>query len=384
MAFRKVGGHHIYKAGHVADSCVPSQFNPTYWTDGRQVSVGSSLVGTAFAQRAIWKHQHPHDCKAAKYILWNPTRHGIGSNYHIMGGALAYGLALGRVLILMDDLDHPYYDPQYCGDREPSFHTCYFEPISNCSLKDARAVLGVEALNYDGLTTVQLLDADRPDEKVVKILQGPQHPHFYPPLFSTFLETSPINPDKFYYWWRAQSLAFLLRPNNRTLDELRDRKGRMYPWTIERGTISCHIRHGDKFLEYRPTDDRAYVKALEEVLALDGQRALKRHVFLLTDDPKSVRYFSKLQNWNVTYTSVPRSEEHTVPIERALKHGRANELLHSLVDLDLALECDAWVGTLTSNWSRLIDELRSTIRCKANAVYWDAAQANPPSELEYR
>ena len=28
----------------------------------------------------------------------------------------------------------------------------------------------------------------------------------------------------------------------------------------------------------------------------------------------------------------------------------ANEMVDSLLNLDLALRCDAWVGTLTSNW----------------------------------
>ncbi len=42
--------------------------------------------------------------------------------------------------------------------------------------------------------------------------------------------------------------------------------------------------------------------------------------------------------------------------------GGYEEMLNSLVNLDLALECDAWVGTLSSNWCRLIDELRATVR----------------------
>jgi hypothetical protein len=57
----------------------------------------------------------------------------------------------------------------------------------------------------------------------------------------------------------------------------------------------------------------------------------------------------------------------------------AEEVLNSLMNLDLALDCDAWVGTLSSNWCRLIDELRSTSRCKANGIYRDAAQPYPPT-----
>jgi hypothetical protein len=54
------------------------------------------------------------------------------------------------------------------------------------------------------------------------------------------------------------------------------------------------------------------------------------------------------------------------------------------VNLDLALQCDAWIGTLSSNWCRLIDELRSTARCKAQGIYLDAQQDNPPGDLNWR
>jgi hypothetical protein len=41
------------------------------------------------------------------------------------------------------------------------------------------------------------------------------------------------------------------------------------------------------------------------------------------------------------------------------------------------VSCDAWIGTMTSNWCRLIDELRSTVGCAADAAYVDAAQVYP-------
>lgn len=61
--------------------------------------------------------------------------------------------------------------------------------------------------------------------------------------------------------------------------------------------------------------------------------------------------------------------------------GPANEMVDALLNLDLALACDAWVGTLTSNWCRLVDELRATLRCKAHGRYLDAQQGDPPEDL---
>lgn len=53
------------------------------------------------------------------------------------------------------------------------------------------------------------------------------------------------------------------------------------------------------------------------------------------------------------------------------KHGYHEELLDGLLNLDLALQCDGFVSSFTSNWARLIEELRSTVRCKAGSMYVD-------------
>lgn len=51
--------------------------------------------------------------------------------------------------------------------------------------------------------------------------------------------------------------------------------------------------------------------------------------------------------------------------------GRDEEWLNSLVSLSLALEADSWVLHMSSNWCRLVDELRSTVRCKASGLLID-------------
>jgi hypothetical protein len=49
----------------------------------------------------------------------------------------------------------------------------------------------------------------------------------------------------------------------------------------------------------------------------------------------------------------------------------SEEMLDSLVTLDLSLSCDGFVASFLSNWARLIQELRSTVRCKAHKVFLD-------------
>ncbi len=380
--------HHIYKSGYSADTCEANHFPYSYWTSADNPENGAALVGSAFAQRHIWEHQHPADCKAARFLIYIPVKNGIGSNYHTMGQALASAMTLDRVMLLMQDSEHPYYDELYCTkifpQARPSFHDCFFEPISNCTLSDAETALNTSNIDYTHLTDVSKLNAVSPwpEDRVVKLLYYPSPRNLLPPIFKDFLETSSVDPSKTRYWWRAQSVSFLVRPNAMTLAELHIRKAKFFRKSIQPGTIALHIRRGDKSQEYPPTGDRFYIKGAESALFLD--RKLKRNLFLLTDDPRSVVFFNDLANWNVSYATIPRSDQSISTAERATRHGKANEIFFSLLDLDLALQCDAWVGTLTSNWSRLIDELRSTVRCKANGIYWDAEQGNPPRNLEWK
>jgi hypothetical protein len=53
------------------------------------------------------------------------------------------------------------------------------------------------------------------------------------------------------------------------------------------------------------------------------------------------------------------------------QHGYSEELLDSLLNLDLSISCDGFVASFYSNWSRLIEELRATVRCKAHKVFLD-------------
>ena len=53
------------------------------------------------------------------------------------------------------------------------------------------------------------------------------------------------------------------------------------------------------------------------------------------------------------------------------RHGYSEEMLDCLLNLDLSLSCDGFVASFYSNWSRLIEELRATVRCKAHRVFLD-------------
>lgn len=216
------------------------------------------------------------------------------------------------------------------------------------------------------------------------------------PQFSALLRASPIRPELYYYWWRAQSAAYIVRPNAATRNEMAARKRRMFGGErIRPGTLSVHVRHGDKGEETELVEDGVYLRVAQELRHAQGNLTLadterpRQQIFLSTEDPQTVAAFDAQPEWDVQSVSLIRGvPADLTPLEQTPESIQTlmdpyEDMLNSLLSLDLALQCDAFVGTLSSNWCRLIDELRSTVRCKAHVPYMDAQQESPPYDVNW-
>ena len=212
-----------------------------------------------------------------------------------------------------------------------------------------------------------------------------------PPQFKALLRASPVRPDKWYYWWRAQSAAYIVRPNARLRNEIEARKRRAFAGErVRSGTISVHVRHGDKYVESALVEDGVYLRVAEEMYKAQQNLSnvarterLRHRIFLSTEDPQTVEAFGAAVEWDVQVTDIMRESSATSTLAHAAAIGPYEEMLNSLMNLDLALQGDGFVGTLSSNWCRLIDELRATVRCKAHAPYLDAQQDKPPYDVDW-
>eukprot|EP00882_Tetradesmus_deserticola_P020017 GHRQ01021569.1.p1 GENE.GHRQ01021569.1~~GHRQ01021569.1.p1 ORF type:complete len:150 (-),score=25.84 GHRQ01021569.1:688-1137(-) len=100
---------------------------------------------------------------------------------------------------------------------------------------------------------------------------------------------------------------------------------------------------------------------------------LHLQLFITTEDPRTLAYFTNSSRWLTSYTYMKEEES----------GGRDDtEYLRSLLNLDLSLQCDGFAGSFFSNWQRLIVEMRVTVRCRANAVYVDA-HYKTPAEMDF-
>ncbi|KAG0576738.1 hypothetical protein KC19_5G104100 [Ceratodon purpureus] len=342
---------------------------------------GKQMYGTLEAQHVIWNHQHPSSCHDKKFLLYAALGrdHGIGSSVHVAGVALQAALNLNRILVLSPQPNFEWNNGEYCKGMD-TIDECYFEPLSSCTIYD---VLGGMEVSNERFPE---LNVDTYKENSERVLRSAVFemgtgvvPFLWrqtPVMFHGLLKSGGVK-ESFYYWWRAQGAAYLVRPTLRTLRELdRRRKAVFGGRRIEPGTVSVHVRHGDKWKENALADDATFLRSAEAMVKRDPE-GLKHRIFLSTEDPKTVRWFSNLSDWTVEYTNVSRDayKDRTVgPEDFAAQIGWDEEFLNSLLSLQLALECDGFVGAITSNWNRLIDELRSTVRCKHDHLYVDVVQ----------
>jgi hypothetical protein len=129
---------------------------------------------------------------------------------------------------------------------------------------------------------------------------------------------------------------------------------------------------------------------LAKVLQRNNPTHIRRDLFISTEDPEVI---SQAQDasimgdlWTTLHYDVPRFNDYHGPADQLNKlsnqisPGRLTRL--HLLQLLIALECDAWIGTLKSNWNRLIDELRTTWVDKLQHPYVEAGP--DPTDYEWR
>ncbi|CAI5518549.1 unnamed protein product [Closterium sp. Naga37s-1] len=127
---------------------------------------------------------------------------------------------------------------------------------------------------------------------------------------------------------------------------------------LPRPIVSVHVRQGDKAGEMRLLPLRAFVAAAQH---MRRNAPNLNHIWLSTE-MQSVIEEAKEQHrdWTFLFTQNPRQEGAMTMHEYEAAVGADVLVGLSFVNLIIASQCDYFVGTLGSNWNRLIDELRCT------------------------
>jgi len=320
---------------------------------------------TRWTQMEIFKHQNPHDCKKPKFLLTNGYNSGFGSEMHVIGTHLAHAIQNDYVLM---------WGSQSCKRFAPSGCESLFKDLSNCSHDSSFDTNKWGAIDSNIFHDV------------------------VPDLFKNAMQAKlpSLTDNELRYWWRAQSVAYLMRLNENTITELSKMrhddnfhymsKGNV-PFPLPSGTVNAHIRHGDKGTEMKLVPSVMYVRAFKSMIA-NSPNSFSRILFVSSDDQEAVNTCRRLvEGDGMTYinTKLDRMDGgHFMNKWDKDKNNLDRTLiLGHLLQLLMALEADAWIGTRGSNWNRLIDELRCVWVDKCHYSYVEVATDLAPGSYDW-
>lgn len=391
------------------------------------LNFGETIYGLQDALEIIFKNQFPTDCRNQKYLITGGWPAGFGSRIHIEGWGIAMAIQLGRIYLPQPDGDYIFWETlvPFCKEQNKRTLDCFFEAFSSCTIEDALyGIQGdVNSFRTMKITTLgYIFESEENRLAAIKSLENdrginidflsPSNIYcdvktFIPFEFSNILNCAPMRDDNRYYWWRAITTVFLLRPNNETLQFLSQYR---YNLTDEEVCISTYVRHGDKAVEMKlvPFDSYAnaisllwnkYMKSFHSDYIYQHQRQkntaheslfLKNTtLFLGTEDPNVIEDAIKwaTQNkWKLIYTELFSRATQSARLDFDTAHHQPQvhddlEYLSMILNLEYSVRCEGFVCTIASNFCRIIDEMRATIGMKANRFYADLSYetcSNPP------
>ena len=350
------------------------------WLLSRNVSNPRYLYGTGYAQRALAEHQS--NCDTSQGVLeWTSgSGNGLGFSIKLMNLLLSHAMDTGRIFQFAEhDSSNVFARGSHCKHQS---WNCIFRKPTQC------------------------IWANRTNVQVVKGTMAFPFKRLWPRQFDTLLKCSPIKPSHYAVWWQAQAAAFLVKPSAALRDQMTGFRSKL---RFSRGTtprvyqhdqtahadVSVHMRAGWKQREAKVFEFGDYAAAVDRLFdgvgvpVLPGSHAWQHaqsqsrrslasspcHVHIATENAAYLDAAHTQTNWSITHTKTIRTNQ-----DRWLGgQGKAGvkeevdmkeEVLNSLLNLELALEAEGWVVTLSSNWGSLIDALRSTVAGKADRPLW--------------
>jgi len=303
---------------------------------------------TRWAQTYLYEHQNPVDCSQFRFLVTEGYSSGFGSELHVIGAHLGHAIQDNFILVWGPSSCNKFINTEHCSNG----CACLFKNLSNCSTSPHFKI---------DLTQ---------SEKV----SGPQFSKLIPDVFKEALlsEIPSMTEFEMRYWWRAQSVGFLMRLNDKTVTEVAEMRskvslhymsgGKPAPFPLPPGTVNAHIRHGDKHVEMALVPSEKYVQAFTSLIR-NMPNSFSRVLFVSADDEKAVdtcRGLTEERNMTYIYTRLPRMKGGFAYGTWGSMEGKEQRrlIMGHLLQLLMALEADAWIGTRASNWNRLIDELR--------------------------
>ncbi len=344
-----------------------------YWVypKGEEPKERHVLFGTYYIQHEIWKHQFPETCEDKKFLIVPLWYAGMGSILHIMSRSFSWALESGRIMIVKRMYKANWGDPEFC-DADNQSILCYLQPMTNCTVSEedvqrafnnntsfvspthAHVSNFTDLINSSACTYIFI-----GFDNIRKFL--------IPSLIHNFLLMNKISYDEQRYWF-IQASAFITRLNERTVNWIHEYEKENCKECKNEYDISLYIRHGDKHKEMTLIDADVYKEAIKIITTLGMKKNYT--VYVNGDDQESVDVIHTLKD---NIVSLNRSR---------LNYGFRNLTkqyhiaLISFADLFYQIRADHCVGTIGSNWNRLIYELKMTVGMRSDGFILEVGRVS--------
>ncbi|CAF4196483.1 unnamed protein product [Rotaria sp. Silwood2] len=287
-----------------------------------------SIQNTIEAQNWLYEHQHPIDCTNKRIaIIQNFAWSGIGSTVHQIVWAFGMAISDNRIAVYQTPGNWLYGS---CSSGTPD---CFFLPITHCSIPS----------KVDSIQAVKI-DAN----------MGQWIRPIFPPIF----QNRTLN------WYRAQLLFYLMRYNSETLAHVQKTIAQSFkPPSIDlhHPYIAVYVRRSDK-VETKEMSQAYTLKQYFDLFDADARRANIRTVYINSEDEQVFNEFVQINKEKQGYYKLLNITVQRNVVFASLnamnKEQRGKIVLEFLSDLFIEVNADLHAGTLSSNWCRLVDEMR--------------------------
>ncbi|CAF3838072.1 unnamed protein product [Adineta steineri] len=287
-----------------------------------------SIESTLQAQKWIHDHQNPANCENKKFaIIQKYAGSGFGSTIHQILWAFGTAIGEGRIAVYQVPGNWLY------GSCSLSNPDCIFLPISNCSVPSDLDFKKVTLINAN-------ID------------------HWFKPVYP------PIFANRSFNWYRSQLLFYLMRYNSQSLNHVQRRITESFdPPSIDlhHPFISVYVRRSDKVLN-REMSQAYHLQRYFSLFDEHARLAKISNVYINSEDGYVFKEFeevnrNKKKYYKLLSINTTRNIVFSTLMGMSIEH-RGEIVLEFLTDLFIEAHADLHAGTLTSNWCRLVDEIR--------------------------
>jgi hypothetical protein len=326
-------------------------------------------------------------CKQQRSVHYTPMGGGIGAGFHLLAHAMTFAVSDDRIL-LEDvrnnwvDLELPksislktyFHPPTPCGSTKLE---CYLAPINRCEknnddiMKVRKSFENLNVWNID-----HVMKNKRSGEKAVRA------------AWYSFRQAQLINgwgsiqeyvPKKYQHrgllWYKSQMIHWLIQPSIRVSNAVRKLQNKMGLNQLPSNAkiVVMHVRRGDKANDpiiqrqknggdsfYIPLSK--YINSARKIHSLHFDTNEPLRILIMTESQSVIDETKTFPDiiWYYT-TDHKRQIQGNVKITDEIENGNSNgdiEMMIGLRNLFLSVvEGNAFVGSFSSNWSRLVFEM---------------------------